>query len=811
MSIDMKDVRVVTYGDPIRVLADVFNITRNYLIEDASRRGTLSMLETVYKSDLVGAINEINKALLELGTKGEPNGYASLDENGKLPVSQLPNLGKGEPNGYASLDENGKLFVSQLPNLGKGEPNGYASLDENGKVPNAQLPEIADPSKIVYKDGTVSMSLLTIGERNAAFGVGKNSFAQGLKNAPSGNSSHAEGTFTLALGIDSHAEGFFSIAGDVVKIGIQPVAAGNSLIITDVTNLALLEVDSSIILIPKANSFAIDPTLAAVKVLSVDTPNKAITIDKNISYEVEHIVKINTTSTKWNQHSEGLKTIASATNSHAEGFLTTASGANSHAEGYSTVASAPASHSEGNSTTANGYASHAEGSLTRSSGNGSHSQGISTIALGIASHAEGTFSISGDVVRIDITAVSTGNTLVVANPANTSLLTVGASVILVPSSDNLITTQLPIATITALDAPTNTATIDMDIPFEIKYIVKINNSASKWGQHSEGLKTIASGANSHAEGFLTTASGYQSHAEGNKTIASGDNAHTEGAVTIASGFASHAEGQNTVASGYTSHVEGYGTVANVWGSHVSGLHNKPLTGNPASYLSTADAMVIGNGTSTAASNAFRVTFAGAVLAKAAYNSTGADYSEYFEWLDGNPNSEDRVGFVVTLDGDKIRKATVNDTYLLGIVSATPSIIGDSHQDDWQGKYLLDEWGRIQYHWVDVVYEEYQPAIFNELSGQLEEQPTKQVTRKEYHPIHNPHWDNNEEYIPRDKRPEWSAIGLMGKLYVRDDGTCMVNGFVKVGSIDGTLTHSAEPTNMRVMQRMSDNIIKVFIK
>ena len=42
------------------------------------------------------------------------------------------------------------------------------------------------------------------------------------------------------------------------------------------------------------------------------------------------------------------------------------------------------------------------------------------------------------------------------------------------------------------------------------------------------------------------------------------------------------------------------------------------------------------------SNTRRITYAGAVIGKAAYASSGADYAEYFEWLDGNLNNEDRV-------------------------------------------------------------------------------------------------------------------------------------------------------------------------
>ena len=103
---------------------------------------------------------------------------------------------------------------------------------------------------------------------------------------------------------------------------------------------------------------------------------------------------------------------------------------------------------------------------------------------------------------------------------------------------------------------------------------------------------------------------------------------------------------------------------------------------------TGDAFIIGNGSSSATSNAFRVTYAGAVYGQAAYNTSGADYAEYFEWLDKNPNNEDRVGLFVTIYDGKIRIAQPNE-YILGVVSANPCVIGNSDME-WNGKFLKDK-------------------------------------------------------------------------------------------------------------------------
>ncbi|MGM0879377.1 MAG: peptidase G2 autoproteolytic cleavage domain-containing protein, partial [Bacillota bacterium] len=79
---------------------------------------------------------------------------------------------------------------------------------------------------------------------------------------------------------------------------------------------------------------------------------------------------------------------------------------------------------------------------------------------------------------------------------------------------------------------------------------------------------------------------------------------------------------------------------------------------------------------------------------------GADYAEMFETTDGNPID---VGYFVTFNGDssRIRKATSQDTYIVGVTSATPGVIGNSGEMRWKDKFVTDEWGRIQSHEVIV--------------------------------------------------------------------------------------------------------------
>lgn len=215
------------------------------------------------------------------------------------------------------------------------------------------------------------------------------------------------------------------------------------------------------------------------------------------------------------------------------------------------------------------------------------------------------------------------------------------------------------------------------------------------------------------------------------------------------------------------------------------------------------AHIVGNGTSDKSrSNAYTLdwqgngTFAGTVS-----SSTGADYAEYFEWKDGNPNNEDRVGYIVCLDGDKIVKANTGDD-ILGICSGTAMVLGDSAEWNWSKRYLTDDFGRIIYEDYDIEHEEVKDKNTGEV---LEEAWTEHI----HAPKQNPDYDISQPYIRRSDRPEWQIVGMMGKLYVRDDGSCVVNGYADV--VNGIATKANGKTNMRVMERINDSIVRVLLK
>ena len=346
----------------------------------------------------------------------------------------------------------------------------------------------------------------------------------------------------------------------------------------------------------------------------------------------------------------------------------------------------------------------------------------------------------------------------------------------------------------------------------------VNNTASG------GNSAVALGYNAKATADFATALGYSAEATNQYATALGYDATASGQYSAAltpyasaSGNYSTAIGFSAAATGEHSFSIGTGTSALI-GVTAMGHYNTSYGGSTSGTTGTA--LVIGNGTSSSRSNACRITFAGQVIGKAAYSSSGADYAEYFEWKDGNLNKEDRVGYFVTMDGEKIRIAKEGD-YLLGVISGYPAVLGNNDME-WHGYYVLDEFNRpIKKKYTEIKTHE----IFNEDHGYSEEEldnmtieERKKATTKiveeeiEYEGfVINPDFDPNKEYIHRADRPEWDAVGMMGVLAVYDDGTCEVNGFCKCNNEGIATACERGYDSYRVIKRVNDHIVNIIFK
>jgi hypothetical protein len=169
-----------------------------------------------------------------------------------------------------------------------------------------------------------------------------------------------------------------------------------------------------------------------------------------------------------------------------------------------------------------------------------------------------------------------------------------------------------------------------------------------------------------------------------------------------------------------------------------------------------NALIIKGNAASSADTIFSLRGDGNAFADNNWNAGGADYAEYFEWSDGNSDNEDRRGYTVVLDGDKIRKSTSEDaaTTIIGVISDNPSVVGNNAYDSWSNKYQKDD---------------YASYILNE-NGER---------------IMNEDFDDTQEYVSRENRPEWDIVGLMGRIRVKV-GQTIGDRWIKMREISDTV-------------------------
>ncbi len=718
---------------------------------------------------------------------------------------------------------------------------------------------------------TISSGQASHAEGGLTKSEGLYSHAEGYNTCANGVGSHAEGSNTIAARDGSHVEGTYNVE-DIDKKFVH--ITGNGTSGSARSNAFAVDKDGhgyfkGDLYVKCANNSTGGTKIDVEKLNGIDLQVLQTQVDKlngveagatavgkktSNNGEIFNVYSGDYANTAAGQfsHAEGGKTIALKHSCHAEGYCTQANGTQSHAEGFNTVAIASYSHVEGMGTLAKETAAYA------------HAEGHGTIATAEASHVEGRFNVedtnkkflhitgngTSDTARSNAFAVDKnghgyfkGDLYVNCEKNSTGGIKVDVEKL---NSIDLQALQTQANKLNGVEAGATAVGKKTSNKGEIfnNYSGPNTNTATGVFSHAEGTTTRATGNSSHAEGEQTAASNFQSHAEGRYTSAGGQASHAEGSYTIASGFASHAEGMNTCASKGGAHAEGHQTIAEGAESHAEGSYTEAIgfqahaegyyakayahyshaegyqtiaSGNYSHVQGTWNiedtshkyAHIVGNGGPSNRSNAHTLDWQGnGVYAGAVSFTTGADYAEYFEWEDGNPNNEDRIGCVVALNGDKIKLATFEDD-VLGIISGTAAVIGDTAEWNWVGRFLQDEFGRIITEEIEQFADNYK-EVLNEETGETEIIIEKISIGFITMPKINPQYDSSQPYINRKDRPEWACVGMLGKLYVRDDGTCQVNGYAKVGS-EGVLTNSDTKTNIRVISRTSEGVIRVLLK
>ncbi len=280
------------------------------------------------------------------------------------------------------------------------------------------------------------------------------------------------------------------------------------------------------------------------------------------------------------------------------------------------------------------------------------------------------------------------------------------------------------------------------------------------------------------------------------------------------------------------------------GSNLKAWENQTVVGKYNNYSGDgSDYFIVGGGSSSATKNIFRVSSdTQKCYGVNSFVSSGADYAEYMEWEDGNPNNEDRRGRMVAYALTDV-ECTVEDVEILhpdthepitvkavvyekmptiryansvdeciGVVSGSASFIGNSASEDWNSRFLKDIYGESikQAVLIPEKTETYKVKEIDEKTGKEVIVEKEHVTPEhwEIHPVLNPHYDPEKEYISREHRQEWDPVGMVGMVVVEDDGTCVVGGYCKP-STNGRGT--AAETGYRVLQRIDNTHVRVLVK
>lgn len=179
---------------------------------------------------------------------------------------------------------------------------------------------------------------------------------------------------------------------------------------------------------------------------------------------------------------------------------------------------------------------------------------------------------------------------------------------------------------------------------------------------------------------------------------------------------------------------------------------------------------------------------GNLKVRGAVSGGGADYAEYFEWQDGNSNADNRIGMSVILNSNcKIQIATSNDldNDILGVVSASPSMVGNDAWSTWQGAQLRDDFGQILYEDISFVeWTNSDGSIQGYYTDRIPENvviPENAISTTRKRDCINPLYDSNIPYIPRNERPEWSMVGMLGIIRVRSNQV-MRNSWRKIRTL-----------------------------
>lgn len=152
------------------------------------------------------------------------------------------------------------------------------------------------------------------------------------------------------------------------------------------------------------------------------------------------------------------------------------------------------------------------------------------------------------------------------------------------------------------------------------------------------------------------------------------------------------------------------------------------------------------------------TYSGNLTLAGQLKQDSADIAELFESQNGLAID---LGTIVTLDGDKIRKAQPSDVPI-GVISGTAALVANEKTFHHKGRFLKNEYG--------VTVTNRKQVEFTDDEGNISYE-WRDV------PVENPDYDPKQDYVSRSERPEWNTVGLLGQIYTNVEKNVIAGDYI----------------------------------
>lgn len=152
------------------------------------------------------------------------------------------------------------------------------------------------------------------------------------------------------------------------------------------------------------------------------------------------------------------------------------------------------------------------------------------------------------------------------------------------------------------------------------------------------------------------------------------------------------------------------------------------------------------------------TYSGNMTLAGKLTQDNADIAELMESQSGQAIE---MGMIVTLDGDKVRKAQQGDIPI-GVISGTASLVSNDKSFHHKDRYLKDEYGVMVTENKEVTYLDDEGIQHSEIRDV---------------PVENPEYIPDLDYEARSDRPEWNVVGMLGQIFTNIEKDVVAGDYI----------------------------------